>query len=65
MYILNIPQNFCRMKKPEDLKIRCGEYDLGSTDERYEIQRAGEVKTLGKNMYSFSPPKPMKKLPTK
>ena len=26
------------MKKPEDLKIRCGEYDLGSTDERYEIQ---------------------------
>merc|ERR1719477_297591 len=36
---------------------------FAATEERYEIERPGEVNTLGKKLYSFSPPKPMKKLP--
>merc|ERR1719233_944492 len=38
---------------------------FAATEERYEIERPGEVNTLGKKLYSFSPPKPMKKLPGK
>merc|ERR1712154_325464 len=49
----------------ETIDPRSKKVSFAAADERYEIQRAGEVKTLGKNMYSFSPPKPMKKLPTK
>ena len=49
----------------ETVDPRSKKVSFAAADERYEIQRAGEVKTLGKNMYSFSPPKPMKKLPTK
>ena len=38
---------------------------FAATEERYEIERPGEVNTLGKKLYSFSPPKSMKKLPGK
>ena len=47
----------------EDLRSK--KVSFAAADERYEIQRPGEVKTLGKNLYSLSPPKPMRKLPGK
>ena len=47
----------------EDLKSK--KVSFAASDERYEIQRPGEVRTLGKNLYSLSPPKPMRKLPGK
>ena len=46
-------------------ELRSKKVSFASKDEKYEIQRQGEVKTLGKNLYSLSPPKPMRKLPGK
>ena len=46
-------------------ELRSKKVSFASKDEKYEIQREGEVKNLGKNLYSLSPPKPMKKLPGK
>ena len=61
--------------EPDDLGSGCvspGQSDprskkvsFAASDERYEIERPGEVNTLGKKLFSFSPPKPMKKLPGK
>ena len=48
-----------------DEDLRSKKVSFAAADERYEIQRPGEVKTLGKNLYSLSPPKPMRKLPGK
>ena len=38
---------------------------FAAADERYEIERPGQVKTLGNKLFTFSPPKPMRKLPGK
>lgn len=46
-------------------ELRSKKVSFANADERYEIEREGQVKTLGKNLYSLSPPKPMKKLPGK
>ena len=46
-------------------ELRSKKVSFASKDEKHEIERQGEVKTLGKNLYSLSPPKPMKKLPGK
>merc|ERR1712012_309067 len=46
-------------------ELKSKKVSFAASDERYEIQRPGEVKTLGKNLYSLSPPKPMRKLPGK
>ena len=46
-------------------ELKSKKVSFAASDERYEIQRPGEVKTMGKNLYSLSPPKPMRKLPGK
>merc|ERR1712098_486572 len=46
-------------------ELKSKKVSFAASDERYEIQRPGEVKTIGKNLYSLSPPKPMRKLPGK
>jgi len=50
---------------PGQSEARSKKVSFAANDERYEIERPGEVNTLGKKLFSFSPPKPMKKLPGK
>ena len=44
---------------------RSKKVSFAAADERIEIERQGQVRNLGKNLYALSPPKPMKKLPGK